>query len=161
MKIYSCLLMKSLVHNTKSDMLTPVECIIILVAQRQDHFEDVPHFHLNSLWPSDTICRQRSGSTLAQAMACCLTAPSHSLNQCWLIISEIFWHSQWVHKLLFCIMSLKIILLKYLKHLPGANELMATCTPIQGYLSVMTMICPITQFLVGSCMRYCCTVAFW
>ena len=26
--------------------------------------------------------RQRSGSTLAQVMACCLTAPSHYLNQC-------------------------------------------------------------------------------
>ena len=41
---------------------------------------------LNSLWPSDAIRRQRSGSTLAQVMACCLTAPSHYLNQCWLII---------------------------------------------------------------------------
>ena len=44
-------------------------------------------FNFNSLWPSDTIWRQRSGSTLAQVMACCLTAPSHYLNQCWLIIS--------------------------------------------------------------------------
>ena len=47
----------------------------------------------NSLWPSDAIWRQRSGSTLAQVMACCLTAPSHYLNQCWLIISEVQWHS--------------------------------------------------------------------
>ena len=38
---------------------------------------------INSLlWPSDTIWRQRSGSTLAPVMACCLTAPSHYLNQC-------------------------------------------------------------------------------
>ena len=36
----------------------------------------------NSLGPSDAIWRQRSGSTLAQVMACCLTAPSHNLNQC-------------------------------------------------------------------------------
>ena len=43
--------------------------------------------HLNSLWPTDAIWRHRSGSTLAQVMACCLTAPSHYLNQCWLIIS--------------------------------------------------------------------------
>ena len=48
---------------------------------------------VNSLWPSDTIWRQRSGSTLAQVMAWCLTAPSHYLNQCWLIISEVMWHS--------------------------------------------------------------------
>ena len=37
----------------------------------------------NSLRPSDAIWRHRSGSTLAQVMACCLTAPSHYLNQCW------------------------------------------------------------------------------
>ena len=47
---------------------------------------------LNSLWPSGNIWRQRSGSTLAQVMACCLTAPSHYLNQCWLIISKVQWH---------------------------------------------------------------------
>ena len=29
----------------------------------------------------------RPGSTLAQVMACCLMAPSHYLNRCWLIIS--------------------------------------------------------------------------
>ena len=37
---------------------------------------------LNSLWPNDAIWQQRSGSKLAQVMACCLTAPSHYLNQC-------------------------------------------------------------------------------
>ena len=47
----------------------------------------------NSLGPSDTIWRQRSESTLAQAMASCLTAPSHCLNHCWLIISGVLWHS--------------------------------------------------------------------
>ena len=34
-----------------------------------------------------------TGSTLAQVMACCLTAPSHYLNQCWLIICKIQSHS--------------------------------------------------------------------
>ena len=48
---------------------------------------------LNSLGLSDTIWRHKSGSTLAQVMACCLTAPSHCLNQCWLFISEIQWYS--------------------------------------------------------------------
>ena len=38
----------------------------------------------DTLWPSDVIWRYRTGSTLAQVMACCLTAPSHYLNQCWL-----------------------------------------------------------------------------
>ena len=36
---------------------------------------------------------KRTGSTLAQVMACCLTAPSHYLNQCWLIISKVLWLS--------------------------------------------------------------------
>ena len=44
---------------------------------------------LNSLWPSDIKWRQGSRSTLAQVMACCLMAPSHYLNQCWLIISKV------------------------------------------------------------------------
>ena len=47
-----------------------------------------------SLWPGDAIWRQkRSGSTLALVMACCLTAPSRHLNQCWQIINEVQWHS--------------------------------------------------------------------
>ena len=45
----------------------------------------------NSFWPSDAIWRHRSESTLDQVMACCLTAPSHYLNQCWLI-SKVPWH---------------------------------------------------------------------
>ena len=48
---------------------------------------------VNSLWPSDAIWWQGSGSTLAQVMACCLMAPSHYLSQCWLIISEVMWYS--------------------------------------------------------------------
>ena len=63
----------------------------------------------NSLWPSDAIWRQRSGSTLAQVTACCLTAPSHYLNQRWLLIGEVLLHfyliaiSQRIPKLLYCI----------------------------------------------------------
>ena len=37
---------------------------------------------INSLWPSDAIWGHRTGLTLAQVMACCLTASSHYLNQC-------------------------------------------------------------------------------
>ena len=48
---------------------------------------------LNSLWPSDAIWRWRSWSTLVQVMVCCLMAPSHYLNQRWLIISKVLWHS--------------------------------------------------------------------
>ena len=42
---------------------------------------------------SDAIWHQRSCSALVQVMACCLMSPSHYLNQCWLTIHEIFWHS--------------------------------------------------------------------
>ena len=43
----------------------------------------------NSLWLSDTKWWQRSGSTLARVMACCLTAPSHYISQCWQIIRPV------------------------------------------------------------------------
>ena len=48
---------------------------------------------VNSLWLNDVQWREKTGSTLAQLMACCLTAPSHYLTQCWLIISNVQWHS--------------------------------------------------------------------
>ena len=44
-------------------------------------------------WGLVTKWRRRSWSTLVQVMVCCLTAPSHYLNQCWLIISNVLWHS--------------------------------------------------------------------
>ena len=42
--------------------------------------KNLPCKKVNSLRPIDAIWRHRSGSTLAQVMACCLTAPSHYLN---------------------------------------------------------------------------------
>ena len=48
---------------------------------------------VNSLGPSDAVWRWRSWSTLIQVMACCLTTPSHYLNQCWLITSKVLWYS--------------------------------------------------------------------
>ena len=46
-----------------------------------------------SLGPGDAIWRHGTRSTLAQVMASCLMAPSHYLNQYWLIIGEVPWHS--------------------------------------------------------------------
>ena len=48
---------------------------------KEDHFHSKYDTTNNSLWPSDAIWRYRSVSTLAQAMACSLKAPSHYLNQ--------------------------------------------------------------------------------
>ena len=42
----------------------------------------------NSLWSSDAIWHHRSGSTLAQAMACCLTSPRHSVPEPMLICHQ-------------------------------------------------------------------------
>ena len=47
---------------------------------------------INSLWLIDAMRRHRSGPTLAHVMACYLRAPSHYLNQCWLIISTARWY---------------------------------------------------------------------
>ena len=60
---------------------------------RSDSYHSYFYFAFNSWWPSDTIWRHKSGSTLAQVMAYCLTTPRHYLNQCWLIISQVQWHS--------------------------------------------------------------------
>ena len=46
------------------------------------------------MWSSDALWRHRPGSTLAQLMACCLRAPCHYLNQCWLIISKVQWQTR-------------------------------------------------------------------
>ena len=46
--------------------------------------------HCGLVTPYGTM---RTRSVLAQVMAYCLTAPSHYLNQCWLIIGEVPWHS--------------------------------------------------------------------
>ena len=50
-------------------------------------------YRVKSLWPGDAIWRHGTRSTLAQVMTCCLTAPSHYLDQCWLVIVEVPWHS--------------------------------------------------------------------
>ena len=88
---------------------------------------------VNSLWPCNDIWQHRPWLTLTQVMACCLAAPSHYLNHCWLLINEFQWNLlsailQWVPRLLFCIMSLKLILLKLLPHRPQGNALNAILT---------------------------------
>ena len=48
----------------------------------------------NTLWPSDAInVILALGSTLLHVMAWCCQAPSHFLNRCWLLNSEVLWHS--------------------------------------------------------------------
>ena len=69
-------------------------CFILLpVLQIMFRLSVVWPLTFNSSWPSDTIQRHRSVSTLAQIMAWCLKAGSHYLNQCWFLISDILWLS--------------------------------------------------------------------
>ena len=87
------------------------------------------HCWLNSLWPSDAIWWQGSRSKLVQVMACCLTAPSHYLNQCWLIITDVHLRviSHKISQPSVTKISLKIVFLRFYWNLPGANELMQNC----------------------------------
>ena len=72
------------------------------------------YFHtvyFNPLWPSDATWRHRTVSTLAQVMACYLMAPSHYLNQFWLLISMIHHIRLYVvHWYEMCLFHLKKIL---------------------------------------------------
>ena len=109
------------------------------------HFLRENGFCINSLWPGDAISWHRSGLTLVQVIACCLTAPSHYLNQCWSIINEILGHLQESGfignaKHVNPSISLKMRLLKTPAHLPGANELIVWCTQLilwnAGHISI-------------------------
>ena len=81
-----------------------------------------------NLWPSDVIRWHRSGSTLAQVMACCLMAPSHYLDQCWLVINMVLWIlpraiSQDMLNISVLDINLNISHLRLQPHLTGANKL--------------------------------------
>ena len=81
---------QALVSQTQG---TEIKLIWPLKTPRNKNILYVTQYLFNSLWTSDTIWRHKSGSTLAQVMACCLTAPSHYLNQSWLVIGKVQWLS--------------------------------------------------------------------
>ena len=86
------------------------------------------NFIFNSLWPSDALWRHRSGSTMAQVMACFQTASNHYLNQCWLVINDFCGiHTRTFtrgnsHDIIPQDEFENHIFLKLLPHLSGANE---------------------------------------
>ena len=114
-----------------------------------------------SLWPCDVIWWQRSGSTLVQAMACCLMAPSHYLNQCWLLISEV------LSKLIFCVMSVKMVHLKLLPNFSGDIDVINMCNfqnHISNYLKLslqnslrLILMDPIDYNSTLTRVKVCCT----
>ena len=86
------------IYNPRSNTLQ--RGFICLPGSRHRQLSALPfHYRLpiciffNSLWPSDAMWLQWSGSTLTQVMACCLMVPIHYLNHYWLIINEVLWHS--------------------------------------------------------------------
>ena len=98
----------------------------VINALKQKVLDMYTHWHVNSSWHSDAIWQLRSGSTLAQLMVCCLTAPSHYLNLCWLINCLRDMHLRAISKVLknsICNLNEKFTLLKYFEHLPGTDVL--------------------------------------
>ena len=87
--------------------------------------------NVNSLWPSDTICRPRSGSTLVQVMACCLTAKviTWTTDHQWSPVTYIRASSQEMPQSSITKIRLKIACLKFHQNFLGANELNRTIQP--------------------------------
>ena len=84
----------------------------------------------NSFWPSDVIWWQGSTSTLAQVMACYLTAPSHYLTNVDISVRSSGIHLrailQEITQPSVTEISLKITYLKFHSNLPRVNELTVT-----------------------------------
>ena len=83
-----CLLWVQTLINISCLWIYIFTCIYIHISSHDTNLV-LPRLHkatVNSLWSRDAIWHLRTGSTLDQVMACCLTAPNHYLNQCWLII---------------------------------------------------------------------------
>ena len=89
---------------------------------------------VNSLWHSDAIWQHRSGSTLAQVLACCVMAPSHYLNLS-LWSSDIHIKTISITKI-----NLKNSYLKFHLNVPGVNEL--RCLSSHTYLRADSRFLP-------------------
>ena len=90
-----------------------VVAMVVVVSAMTMTMKYMTFYNVNPLWHSDAIRRNKSGSALAQVIACCMAAPSHYFNQCSFLIGKVQKHSP---------ESLKIILLKLLPHILGTNK---------------------------------------
>ena len=104
---------------------------------------------VDSLWPGDAIWQHTAGSTLAQVMACCLMAPSHYLNQCWLVITKIQWRQ--FHKPSITKIGLKMTFMQL--NLPGASELILSLM----FIIVLFIFC-LSKHLIGVALEHYCVV---
>ena len=121
-----CLILNMLFHRISPGLQSKLAwcdeisyCLLKLYMFTKDQTSETDTwlYAFNSVWPGDAIWSHRPGSTLPQVMACCLTAPSHHLNQCYYLINKALWHppeSSFTasKQASFYIMSSKIILLQ-------------------------------------------------
>ena len=98
----------------------PLPCTQQTIEKLKDESSACVSTWFNSLWPSDAIWRQRSGSTLAQVMAITWT------NVDWSSVKSSDIHiraiSQEMPQPSIIKICLKIICLKFTSNFPGANE---------------------------------------
>ena len=137
--IFTCSITGSTISNSYLMYITAYRGLLMVLKINYINFTDIYmyiymyiYIWFNTLWPNDTIWWHISGLTLAQVMAWCLMAPSHYLNQCWLIISEVHLMrpiSQEVPHPPITKSSLKITFVKFHPNLPGANELIHMVLP--------------------------------
>ena len=69
---------------------------LLIYCLRHDYLGALPCWESTICWltPFGLVIQwQRSGSTLPQVRAWCWSATSHYLNQCWLTIKGVLWHS--------------------------------------------------------------------
>ena len=88
------------IHTTRQFLEKELEILVLMKCKSLNVFENCQYtlktkvksprgYSVDSFWPSDALWQHEYGSTVAQVMACSLTAPSHYLNQCWLIINHV------------------------------------------------------------------------
>ena len=79
--IHTCLIHTAHFVRKRFFKESPVKCLLL---DQLKSYWSLTHWGLVTPYGD-----KRSGSTLAQVMAQCLTAPSNYLKQCWLIISKV------------------------------------------------------------------------
>ena len=107
---------------------------------------------INSTWSNVTIWWHRSWSTLAQVMACCLAAPNHYLNQCWLIISELLWRSpegKFHRKPSRQLSPIRVWNIWFNIHLPGLSELIWMPFVAIAWSRISHALQPCAAFICG------------
>ena len=79
---YRFLIIKmSRVHTPKTILITPTSKQQDSLPQGRRHDNAIKRKHFPRYRPF-----------VVRVMTCCLTAPSHYLNQCWLTVNEVLWH---------------------------------------------------------------------